>query len=298
MTPRWYEPGIRAYPPTQTMTFMRCPRRWVLSKDWEQRGQWTPNRLAGQAIHAGAAQQSTLAARHVLEQGWPLGHGEHDLEATWAAVGRGLKKLLAIDPPLVPVGVDWQKVEACLDHDHLGVSEGPPQVPGECAITDLVYSVKGQVTLVDLKTKLVGGENVAQAEWRMRHTLDELPHDWQLLDYAWRLWRDSGILPSSIRKVIVSCSPILVREAEIPVTEPMLAQWERAAARWWGEMATAGHPEPWIGMAGAIELPTLSMEKANYTACEDFGGCPFKLLCHDLYGDLEQAGNFYERRVR
>ena len=287
------------YAPSRTLHWLRCPRLSQYAREWEPPGEWTPNLLVGQAIHAGIAHflsdgmgdalLGISRAQDFLEQGWP---GEQPgIEGASDLMLKGLKKALRQDL----LGGGWiVSVEGCLDHDAIrdGLDAPHSGVPGVCAIADMIHeTVHGELSITDHKTKMV-----LDTKWVAKQ-LRDTETSWQLFDYARRATLKYGRWVGEIRQHLVICSPIPKSAIEtVAITPERLIHWTRSAEVVWARMRADERMAADGG--GHLAYPM------NWTSCWDFTrnddeappGCPMFDGCHRLLGDTTKFPAFYRRR--
>ena len=287
------------FPPTRTLTWLRCPRLADYETRWGGR-EWTPNLLAGKVIHqamawwlrSGAAEFTQYDwARAELELGWPA--SEDGREACWNLVKAGITVATAQEELLEGIRGSLVGVEVCLDH-----TDTPhTPVPGSCAIADMVHRPYGWLSITDHKTKLS-----LDAKWIPKQ-LRDTETSWQLFDYARRATLLYGEWVKEVRQNLIVCSPKPKAVLETVFISPeRLIHWTRSAETVWArmqedaELAWAGRDGKRAGCPDAYPM--------NWTSCWDFTrnddgaapGCPMFDGCHRLLGDESKFGNLYAKR--
>lgn len=260
--------------PSRTVDYIRCPRLSVLSRRWQPRREWKPHLEAGHAIHAAlqaylcGVEDPEVRLFDVLKQGWP--GDEQGFDSTWVDARRGWRKLRAHWETYYE---GWKVIacELCLDHPQCG-----KPTPGVCAIVDLVVErPDGGIVIIDLKTKLQG-----DPRWDAKD-IEAVAPDWQTKDYAWRWWRNTGVVPVERKRVLVICNgPARVLDQGCDFDSDQMFEWLTVAEWTW-----------WLYSQG----PAAAMNMPNFTSCQDYGRCPMYDACHVLR--LKNLETLYDKVV-
>ena len=263
-----HEPPV--FPPRETQDWLRCPVYRDLSKKWEPRGPWEPNRALGTAIAKGlevyfknpgadgpawTACEQSLESEYVEQPAWTL---------------EGLKKLAARGLKLA-----LEQAATIVATEHILLVEEPV---GECR-PDLVTRSKadGQLIVTDGKVSL----NL-DPRWQDKR-LGEYDSDFQFWHYAWRVGEHFGEPVAWTRLQLTVLSP-KTRSLLVPyrVTSKRVSFWLQGAQQAWEGMERERQ--------GAPPAP-------NFMSCHGrYGRCPMYDACHVLDRDPKAMKALYTQR--
>jgi hypothetical protein len=253
------------FSPSETESYMRCPAYHRYQHRWQPRAPWTPNRLLGDAVHAGLAahygrpMSTPLAvALNVLAAGFPADEAHYTLDGLRTLVEKGLTAGIAMDAP------------------NGGVVIATEQLLSRTKI-DMVQRRPGEgLSVVDWKVSL------ELEKPKLKYRLREYDTSWQLRHEAWAASEHFGEPVEWGYIGIIALTPrVFTHLHPVAMGAERLAHWERSAWQWWARLAAAR----------ANERPEM-----NLGACDRFGGCVFKAACHDLHGDESRFETFYTPR--
>jgi hypothetical protein len=266
----------RAYSPSDTEDFQRCPRFRQLRKGWDvHHNPWKPSRLLGDALHAGLAQYYA----HEVEETALLAMGAK-LDALFTLEAAEAEKSGFTVDGLTKIGARVLKK----------VIETGVQVPPETVVGTELWIAGCRA---DLVTRTGEGLVVTEHKFTMSADADiqvvrlaEYEASWQLYHQAWAVSQHFGETPISGRIQLMVATPrVAVRlEPVVTFTEAKLAAWAASAEFWWDAMrrtdATYGRGAPAPG---------------NFGSCfTKFGRCDYFDVCH--HGGQPEA--LYTARVR
>ena len=262
---------IQPQRPTVTKDFLKCPMYWHLKKSWQPKpGDWTPYKLMGTAIHAGAHEfwvptpgmypdtkaQEVLGASFVEQPRWTL-------EGCQKLVSKGLAEALGA----VPGHIHWAQTEELV---------GSELDLGHCH-PDLVTRSKatGKLIVTDLKTTYH-----LKPQWVTKRLMS-YETDWQFHHYAWAVEEHFKEPVQEVRVQLVALTPQTTNYVVgFKYSPQRLANWLSSAERVWALM-------DWLSDDDQSPVQ-------NLNSCEQFGGCEFKTACHTLELDEKSFESFYD----
>lgn len=267
--------------PSETTDFIRCPRLWHYKHvgGWQPPAStWTPERLAGTAIHAGVAaywlnQRGRVVPMpppaeclvNVLRQEWPP---DAPLEFSRDALESHALKVL--DKVLTWITKEMADAEPIMVEQTLRADGCTP---------DLVTREPAGLTVTDWKYSAHIDPD------RVRYRLENIDRTHQFLDYCWQVGQTLNEPVRQFRKVVIVGGPrIMVREATFTPTQPMLEQWLTGARQMWEDMAAmrAGTKVAYQREAG----------------CRMYGPkwpCTYEEACWTCHSDPVKMAQFYSR---
>jgi hypothetical protein len=188
---------------------------------------------------------------------------ERDHEGLLAEGRAPFLKAIKLALALVPPG------EVRLAELSLGQGKGSARM-------DLLVTRDGEHHVIDFKWT-----GKLDAWWADRRLL-EFNHSVQLWEYAYRAEVMLGITVATVGVILATAAPTpKAWEWTVPVDRAHLATWQ------WERMNILTRMR---AMATGIE-PVFG----NWTACGDFGGCPFMDACHHLGREPERMTGLYTR---
>ena len=281
------EPGMVApVRPSETTTFIRCPRLWWYREvgKWEPpTSAWTPERLVGTAIHAALADYWRLRMQKVesisiwrpgaiettFDNGWPEtaplefsreGIEEHARKVADKVLAWVEKSMLGVEPIMV---------EQSLDEKGTTTPDLVTREPAGLTVTDWKYSAH-----IDPD--------------RVRYRLENIDRTHQFLHYCWAVGEHLKEPVRQFRKVVIVGGPrIMVKEATFTPTPAMIESWLTGARQMWQDMS-----EMRAGERVAYQ------REAGCTMYGPKWPCVYTEACWTCHGDEKKMAQFYTRPSR
>lgn len=274
----------KVWSPSQTADWSRCPRFWDFGRRWERfsGGQWTPERVVGDALHAGiaaylratvegdTAPSWTETAITQLRADWPTdAPTEFAIEGSERVIERVLGKW-----------VKWYTEEFAPTVDKIVAVEW--SLPGAGgypeAQADAIFMRGALLHIVDWKYHA----NLKREY--VHYRVDETERMHAMWHYSWRVSQHFGRHVGSFSKVMLVGAPAtFVKDASAEVTPEALLKWEEGAWSMWRSMD--------LMRSGAQPI------HPRWEACGLYGGCPFYDGCWRLAADETKFDTLYKRKV-
>lgn len=264
--------GLPIYSPTETESWLRCPVYRAYQKRWAPRGNWTPHRLLGNAIHAGlAAHYGLPPLRPDPSEALPLAVAYNVLDDEYVDQDEWTRDGLA---KLIEKGL-----QAALTLDVLGL-EGKVVAVEKRILrckADLIHREPAGLVVTDWKVKLE-----LDSRYKDR-TLGELTDAWQFKHDAWAISSHYGepVVRVQAGVIVLTGRARAFLHPLLHLTSEHLDNWHQGAETAWLRMAEEDD---------GIAAPTM-----NTTACRRYGVCPYYDACHHLNGDETRFATLYDR---
>jgi len=252
----------QSFSPSAMEDWLRCPMRWWLrsQQGWRSRSESLSARQMGTLFHAVMARLVTRG--ETVEQA--LAAAERDSVEGLLGEGRApFLKAITRAHKLVPPG------EVRLAELAMGQGKGSARM-------DLLVTRDGEHHIIDFKWT-----GKLDARWADRRLL-EFNHSVQLWEYAYRAEAMLGITVATVGVILATAEPTpKAWEWTVPVDREHLTTWRRDRQEVLDGMRRMA--------AGTRDV------FGNWTACGDFGGCPYMDACHHLGRDPERMTGLYTR---
>lgn len=256
---------------TSMEEYLRCPRLWHYKARFEPIGLPSPWPLIGTAIHAGLA-----------------------------AFYRGQTGPVSPAPPADPREVALAEIRSIwAENADLNLEAAEKLVSSGLAVA-MAHPLDGQViavemTIGDCTPDLVMSTPAGLVVWdhKWKHRVEEQWMDKELRGTATlhQLWHNAMRVSQAAKQPVVGIGKLLIVSQPKTRARPYFhaISLKRLVAF---TQAYEIHRARAIQDDARWRAEGISPPQ-NFTSCWDYGGCPYRILCHDLEGDETKASNLY-----
>jgi hypothetical protein len=273
---------VKVYSPSSTKSWLECPRKWSLSKDWQSR--LAGKREVGGILGGGFAKGMQTWYGEMARAGDPLQAGEAGRSHAIAE----MQQLMALTSPQNSEVEDLLGNVHDLTHSAILKYIAKDPIPQDWKIVDVELEMGEERSRLDLGVRDNSGPAIIdfklkrklEARYRAK-TIEEYRFNPQQLHYCWR-W--SQVINEPVLRyyiVLVSLQPTFqasIHQFDVPAQT--LKFWVDSYEVHWSRMEGDSDWEGQYPMFPVNEVP------GNFNSClTKFGPCEFQPACHEYHHD-------------